>query len=84
MLLESESQGLRDRKLRIKTTTEGNLLLILLVRKLRMNTGFYTAKSPRKTRAKCLKHKNRKPEKCKKGTERKAKTRHKDGSTRKQ
>ena len=55
MLLESESQRLRDKKLRTKTATEGNLLLILLVHKLRTNTGFYTETNPRKTRAKCLK-----------------------------
>ena len=39
----------------MKTTTEGNLLLILLVRKLRTNTGFYTEMNPRKTRAQYLK-----------------------------
>ena len=56
MLLESESQRLRDKRLRTKTATEGNLLLILLVRKLSTNTGFYNETNPRKTRAECLKN----------------------------
>ena len=55
MLLESESQGLETRNLESKTATEGNLLLILIVRKLCTNTGFYTKTNPRKTRAECLK-----------------------------
>ena len=55
MLLESESQGLETGNLESKTATEGDLLLILLVRKLSTNTGFYTKTNPRKTRAECLK-----------------------------
>ena len=51
MLLESESQRLRDRKLRTKTATEGNLLLILLVRKLSTNTGFYTKNESKKNKS---------------------------------
>ena len=51
MLLESESQRFRDKRLRTKTATEGNLLLILLVRKLRTDTGFYTKNESKKNKS---------------------------------
>ena len=51
MLLESKSQRLRDRRLRTKTATEGNLLLILLVRKLRTNTGFLYQNESKKNKS---------------------------------
>ena len=73
MLLESESQRLRGERLRIEGCYRGNLLLILLVHKLCMNTGFCTKTNPRKSKSNVSKHKNQRPEKCKKGAKSKLK-----------